>query len=73
MDAKKVYRMTKLVVQQAVDQIAPTLYVKHMSNCIRVVVCINSFIEKNQRACSEVSFSLLEINVLLKFDFFIEI
>ena len=40
-----------------------------MSNCFRVVVCLNSSLEKIQLACSEVSFLLLEINLLLKFDF----
>ena len=40
------------------------------NNCFRVVVCLNKFFRKIQLACSEVSFSLLEINLLLKFDFF---
>ena len=39
---------------------------------LRVVVCLNSSLEKIQLACSEVSFLLLEINLLLKFDFLLK-
>ena len=42
------------------------------TNCFRVVVCLNSSLEKVQLAFSEVSFLLLEINLLLKFDFLLK-
>ena len=46
--------------------------VKPVSNCFRVVVCLNSSFRKIQLACSEVSILLLEINLLLKFDFLLK-